>query len=76
VRARTGLEPITLLRHDVARTIAATAALFGGMFAIGGAVLVEPGLAFGSALLLVAGLAGLRALGGSGRASGPASAKP
>jgi hypothetical protein len=63
VRARTGLEPITLLRYDAARTVAATAVLFGGMFAVGGAMLAEPGLAIGSALLLVAGLAGLRALG-------------
>ena len=47
----------------MARTLAATAALFGGMFAIGGAMLAEPGLALGSALLLLAGLAGLRVLG-------------
>ena len=63
VRARTGVEPVTLLRHDMARTLAATAALFGGMFAIGGAMLAEPGLALGSTLLLLAGLVGLRALG-------------
>jgi hypothetical protein len=63
VRARTGLEPVTLLRDDLARTLAATAALFGGMFAIGGAMLAEPGLAAGSTLLLLAGLVGLRVLG-------------
>ena len=62
-RARTGLEPVTLLRHDLARTVAATATLFGGMFAIGGAMLAEPGLAAGSALLCAAGLVGLRTLG-------------
>ena len=62
-RARTGLEPVTLLRHDLARTVAATATLFGGMFAIGGAMLAEPGLAAGSTLLCAAGLVGLRTLG-------------
>jgi len=62
-RARTGLEPVTLLRHDLARTVAATATLFGAMFAIGGAMLAEPGLAVGSALLCTAGLVGLRTLG-------------
>jgi Na+/proline symporter len=62
-RARTGLEPVTLLRHDLARTVAATAALFGGMFAIGGAMLAELGLAAGSTLLFAAGLVGLRTLG-------------
>jgi len=75
VCARTGLEPITLLRYDVARTVAAVAALFGGMFAIGGAVLAEGALAVGSALLLVAGLAALRALGRLA-AAGPARAEP
>ena len=34
-----------MLRHDLARTVAATATLFGGMFAIGGAMLAELGLA-------------------------------
>jgi SSS family solute:Na+ symporter len=63
VRARTGLEPVTLLRIDLARTVAAAAALFGGMFAIGGAMLVEPGLALGSTLVLAAGMVGLRVLG-------------
>jgi hypothetical protein len=61
-----------LLRHDLARTAAATAALFGGMFAIGGAMLVEPGLAIGSTLLLLAGLVGLRVLGKRQVAAGAA----
>jgi hypothetical protein len=52
-----------LLRHDLARTVAATATLFGGMFAIGGAMLAEPGLTAGSTLLFAAGLVGLRTLG-------------
>nr|MDP2482289.1 hypothetical protein [Candidatus Palauibacterales bacterium] len=72
VRTRTGLEPVTLLRHDISRTVAAAAALFGGMFAIGGAMLAEPGLAVGSAALLVAGLVGLRTLGERRVADGPA----
>jgi Na+/proline symporter len=75
VRARTGLEPVTLLRHDLARTVAAAAALFGGMFAIGGAMLAEPGLAFGSTLLLAAGLVGLRRLGKRHVAAGAASSE-
>lgn len=62
VRERTGLEPITLLRHDVARTVAATAALFGAMFLVGGLVLLEPPLAMGSGALFIAGAAGLRFL--------------
>jgi len=75
VRARTGLEPVTLLRHDLARTVAAAAALFGGMFAIGGAMLAEPGLALGSTLLLAAGLVGLRRLGKRHVAAGAASSE-
>lgn len=62
VRARTGLAPLSTLRHDAARTVAATAALFGGMFALGGAMLAEPGLAIGSGGLCVAGLIALRVL--------------
>jgi len=75
VRARTGLEPVTLLRDDLARTVAAAAALFGGMFAIGGAMLAEPGLALGSTLLLVAGLVGLRRLGKRHVAAGAVSSE-
>ncbi len=75
VRTRTGLGPVTLLRHDAARTVAATAALFGGMFAVGGAMLAEPGLGIGAAVLCVAGLAGLRTLGRTTR-DAPSPSRP
>jgi Na+/proline symporter len=59
MRSRTGIEPVTPLGHDLVRTAAATLLLFGGMFAIGGAALLEWRMATVAGLVALAGLAGL-----------------
>lgn len=54
-RARTGIEPDGSLGRDLSRTLAAALLLFGAMFALGGALLLEPGIAIGSALVAATG---------------------
>ena len=58
-RARTGLAPDAPLRHDLVRTLFAALLLFGAMFALGGALLLEPVTAGISAVVAAIGLAGL-----------------
>ena len=50
VRARTGLASEHSLRHDLGRVAAGTVVLFGAMFAVGGALLLRPGVAAGNAI--------------------------
>ncbi|MDX1579115.1 MAG: sodium:solute symporter family protein [Gemmatimonadota bacterium] len=59
VRRRTAVEPAVGLGISVGRTVAATFVLFGSMFALGGAVLLEPGLTLAALLVAAAGGAGL-----------------
>ncbi len=54
-RDRTGLAPDDSLRAELERTGAAVLLLFGLMFAIGGALLLEPLVAAGAAVAVVAG---------------------
>ena len=65
-RAQTGLAPLQSLQTDVLRTLAAALVLFGGMFAVGGFLLLKPDVGLGALLAAVAGLLGLRALRGGG----------
>jgi hypothetical protein len=58
-RVQTGLEPDAPLRDDLIRTLFAALLLFGGMFALGGALLLEPVTAGISAVIAAIGLAGL-----------------
>ena len=59
-RARTGLDPDASLAQDLLRTVAAAMLLFGGMFALGGALLLEPRVALGAALVAAIGGTTLR----------------
>jgi Na+/proline symporter len=61
-RARTGLNPDAPLRRDLARTLFAAFLLFGAMFALGGALLLEPVTAALSAAVAIVGLIGLHRL--------------
>ena len=63
-RAQTGLAALQSLQTDVLRTLAAALVLFGGMFAVGGFLLMRPDVGLGASGALVAGLVGLRALRG------------
>ena len=63
-RAETGLPPIQSLRTAVLRTLAATLILFGGMFAVGGFLLLKPAVGLAALLVAVAGGIGLRVLRG------------
>ena len=63
-RAETGLPPIQSLRMAVLRTLAATFILFGGMFAVGGFLLLKPAAGLAALLVAVAGGIGLRVLRG------------
>ncbi len=69
VRHRTGLDPVTSLGRDLGRTVAAALLLFGGMFALGGAALLEWRTAALASLMAVTGLLGLVAFGRRGRPS-------
>lgn len=62
-RARTGIEASHPLGRDLARSVAGLALLFGVMFAVGGALLLRPGVAAGNAALALVGGVGLRLLG-------------
>ncbi|MDH3733969.1 MAG: Na+:solute symporter [Gemmatimonadota bacterium] len=62
VRARVGTEPDSPLGYALLRTVAATLLLFGSMFAVGGALLLETRLTVGAALAAVLGGAGLVAI--------------
>ncbi len=59
---RTGLAPAVSLRQSVLRTVAAGAVLFGAMFGLGGALLLNGPVAVGMTLLAVAGGAALARL--------------
>lgn len=59
-RARTGVHPDTPLAHDLTRVAAGLLILFGAMFAVGGAVLLRPGVAVASVVSVVIGAALLR----------------
>ncbi len=59
-RARTGLDPGASLGRDLLRTLAAAMLLFGAMFALGGALLLEPGVAVAATLLAALGGIALR----------------
>jgi Na+/proline symporter len=59
VRIRTGVAPDAPLKYDLVRTLFATLLLFGGMFALGGALLLEPAIAVFSAVVAGIGLVGL-----------------
>jgi Na+/proline symporter len=59
-RARTGLDPDASLTRDLLRTLAAALLLFGAMFALGGALLLEPQVAVAAALVAVVGGIALR----------------
>jgi len=54
-RLATGLPPAHPLGLDLARSAAGLALLFGVMFAVGGALLLRPGVAVGNAVLAVVG---------------------
>ncbi|MDT8436494.1 MAG: sodium:solute symporter family protein [Gemmatimonadota bacterium] len=56
-RERTGLEPDAPLRRDALRTMAAASLLFGAMFALGGALLLRPGVAATAGVAALAGWA-------------------
>jgi Na+/proline symporter len=62
-RRRTGVEPAMDLRRDLGRVGAGLLLLFGAMFAVGGALLLRPGVAAGSTATAVIGALLLRALG-------------
>jgi Na+/proline symporter len=62
VRDATGVEPESRMGRDLLRVAAGIALLFGLMFAVGGALLLRPGVALGNGLLALAGAAALRAL--------------
>ena len=70
VRARTGLTPDTPLGRALMRTVAATLLLFGAMFALGGALLLEPRTAVPAALVASVGLIGIYVLGRRARPGG------
>lgn len=59
-RASTGVMPDTSLAHDLLRVAAGIAVLFGAMFGVGGLVLLRPGVAIGSGIAVVVGIAVLR----------------
>jgi hypothetical protein len=54
-RQRTGLAPAVSLRRSVLRTVAAGAVLFGAMFGLGGALLLNGPVAGGMTLVALAG---------------------
>ncbi|MFQ5890366.1 MAG: sodium:solute symporter family protein [Gemmatimonadota bacterium] len=56
IRRRLGIAPVTGLRRDMTRTVWAVLLLFGGLFAVGGATLLEWR---GAVLALAVGLVGL-----------------
>lgn len=62
-RNRTGLEPAQDLGMDLQRVGAGLLILFGLMFALGGLVLLRPGVAAGNAVAAGAGYIWLRRLG-------------
>ncbi|MDT8342627.1 MAG: hypothetical protein RQ751_14035, partial [Longimicrobiales bacterium] len=68
----TGLSPAGSLERDLLRAAAGLALLFGLLFAIGGALLLRPGVALGNGLLAGAGALALRHLrpGGFSAAGG------
>lgn len=59
-RARTGVEPDGTLTHDLTRVAAGLLILFGAMFAVGGSVLLRPGVAAGSVVAVAIGAVWLR----------------
>jgi Na+/proline symporter len=59
VREQTGLEPDFPLSISLLRVVGATFLLFGSMFAVGGVVLLMPGIAIPSALVAALGGVGL-----------------
>ena len=61
-RRRTGLEPARSLERDIARSVLAIGFLFGLMFAVGGAVLLEWRLAAFAAVLAAGSGVALRAM--------------
>jgi Na+/proline symporter len=67
IRAAAGVPPVTRLSDDVQRTAWAGLLLFGAMFAVGGALLLEWRMATIAAMVAVIGGAGLRVA--SGRAA-------
>jgi len=62
-RAATGVPAAHPLGRDLARSAAGLAVLFGLMFAVGGALLLRPGVALGNAALAIVGGVLLRRLG-------------
>ena len=64
IQRAAGLPRGPSLRIAVARSLCAAALLFGAMFAIGGALLIEWQTARWAAMVALAGLAGLRVLAG------------
>jgi solute:Na+ symporter, SSS family len=62
-RRRTGVEPAQELGHDVLRVCAGLMLLFGLMFAVGAAVLLDGRTLAGTIVLAAAGFAWLRRLG-------------
>jgi len=61
-RLATGLPPAHPLGLDLARSAAGLALLFGAMFAVGGALLLRPGVALANTALAVVGWLCLRRL--------------
>jgi Na+/proline symporter len=68
-REATGIPAAHPLGLDLARSAAGLALLFGVMFAVGGALLLRPGVALGNAALAAAGASGLAYLGRRSRAT-------
>ncbi|UCC24671.1 MAG: Na+:solute symporter [Gemmatimonadales bacterium] len=68
-RERVGLEPLGDPARDALRVGAGLALLFGLMFAVGGALLLRPGVAAANAALALAGILGLRRLASRSRPS-------
>lgn len=56
VRERTGVDPESPLRLDLMRTASGCALLFGAMFAVGGVLLLRPGVAAANAGLAAVGV--------------------
>jgi Na+/proline symporter len=69
-RESTGVEPVTELGSDLVRTLGAVLLLFGGMFAAGGAMLLEWRTAGLATAIGVTGLVILRVAGRAARAGG------
>lgn len=63
-QAQTGLPSTQHLATDALRTLAAALVLFGGMFAVGGFLLLKPDVGLIALLAVVAGLVWLRVLRG------------